>query len=84
MAACKNASASLFVAAKISHMALLPQGQPEREKRVLKMVAAMDEQGFGACTNTAACSAACPKEISQENIALMNRDFLKYSAKSRE
>jgi succinate dehydrogenase / fumarate reductase, iron-sulfur subunit len=84
VAACKNASASLFVAAKISHMALLPQGQPEREKRVLKMVAAMDEQGFGACTNTAACSAACPKEISQENIALMNRDFLKYSAKSRE
>ncbi len=83
VAACKNASASLFVAAKIAHLGLLPQGQPERNERALKMVAAMDAEGFGACTNTGACSAACPKEIGQENIAQMNREFLKYSAKSR-
>ncbi len=83
VAACKNASASLFVSAKISHLALLPQGAAEREKRARNMVAQMDEEAFGACTNTGACSAACPKEISLENIALMNRDFAKGSAKNR-
>lgn len=76
VASCKNASASLFVAAKITHLGLLPQGQPERERRALSMVAQMDAEGFGACTNTGACSAACPKEISLETIARMNRDYL--------
>lgn len=83
VAACKNASASLFVAAKISHLSRLPQGQPERDTRALRMVAQMDAEGFGACTNTGACSAACPKEISLEEIARMNRDFLKASIRSR-
>ena len=83
VAACKNASASLFTAAKISHLALLPQGQAEREERVLKMVAQMDEEGFGGCTNTGACSAACPKSISLETIARMNRDYLQASIKHR-
>lgn len=83
VAVCKNASASLFVAAKISHLGLLPQGQPERESRALRMVAQMDAEGFGACTNTGACSAACPKEISMETIARMNRDFSKASLRSR-
>lgn len=83
VAACKNASASLFVSAKIAHLGLLPQGQAERERRALQMVAAMDDEGFGACTNTGACSAACPKEISQENIAWMNRDFMTASIKSK-
>lgn len=76
VAACKNASAMLFVSAKVSQYALLPQGQVERERRVSKMVAQMDEEGFGACTNTGACSAECPKEISLTNIARMNREFL--------
>ncbi|MGE4131400.1 MAG: succinate dehydrogenase/fumarate reductase iron-sulfur subunit [Bdellovibrionales bacterium] len=80
VAACKNASASLFVAAKISHLAHLPQGQAERNDRALRMVAQMDAEGFGGCTNTGACSAACPKEISLESIALMNRDFARASA----
>ena len=84
VAACKNASASLFVSAKIAHLGLLPQGQAERETRALRMVAAMDESGFGGCTNTGACSAACPKEIGQENIAMMNRDFMRSSAKNRD
>jgi succinate dehydrogenase / fumarate reductase, iron-sulfur subunit len=75
VAACKNASASLFVAAKITHLGLLPQGQPERDSRALKMIAQMDTEGFGACTNTGACSATCPKEISLETIAQMNRDY---------
>ena len=83
VAACKNASASLFVSAKVSHLALLPQGQAERESRVLKMVAQMDAEGFGGCTNTGACEAACPKGISIENIARMNRDFMKASIKHR-
>lgn len=83
VAACKNASASLFVSAKIAHLALLPQGQAERDSRARSMVAAMDAEGFGACTNTSACSAACPKEISVENIARMNRDFLMASLKER-
>jgi len=75
VAACKNASAMLFVSAKVSQFALLPQGQPERYTRVASMVAQMDEEGFGNCTNTGACSAECPKEISLENIARLNRDF---------
>ena len=79
VAACPNASAMLFVSAKVSHLALLPQGQPERYDRVLKMVAAMDEEGFGSCTNHGECEAVCPKDISVENIARMNRDFLKAS-----
>jgi succinate dehydrogenase / fumarate reductase, iron-sulfur subunit len=81
VAACKNGSAMLFVAAKIGHLGLLPQGQPERDRRVLNMVAQMDAEGFGACTNTASCSAACPKEIGQEFIARMNRDYFKASFK---
>lgn len=83
VAACKNASASLFVSAKIAHLGLLPQGQAEREQRAIAMVNQMDEEGFGSCTNTGACSATCPKDIDLENIAIMNRDFLKSSAKSR-
>lgn len=77
VAACKNASAMLFVAAKVSHLANLPQGQPERFRRVERMVAQMDAEGFGACTNQFECEAACPKEISVKYIAQMNRDFLK-------
>jgi succinate dehydrogenase / fumarate reductase iron-sulfur subunit len=80
VAACKNASASLFVSAKISQFALLPQGQAERQSRVLNMVAKMDEMGFGNCTNTGACEAECPKGISITNIARMNREFLGASA----
>lgn len=75
VAACKNASAMLFVAAKVSQLALLPQGQPERYRRVQAMVAQMDAEGFGNCTNTGACEAECPKEISLTNIARMNRDY---------
>jgi succinate dehydrogenase / fumarate reductase, iron-sulfur subunit len=83
VAACPNASASLFVAAKIGHLALLPQGQPERLERTRKMVAQMDAEGFGHCSNHLECEAACPKEISVEFIARMNRDFLKSMAVSR-
>jgi len=79
VAACKNGSAMLFTSAKISHLALLPQGQPERGERVLKMVAQMDAEGFGGCTNQYECEAACPKLISVENIARMNRDYAKAS-----
>ncbi len=75
VAACKNSSAMLFVSAKISQFALLPQGQPERYERVQKMVIAHDESGFGSCTNTYACEAECPKGISISNIARMNRDY---------
>lgn len=77
VAACKNASASLFVAAKVTHLGLLPQGQPERYLRVSAMVEQMDQEGFGSCTNTYDCEGACPKEISVRNIARMNRDYLK-------
>jgi len=77
VAACPNASASLFTAAKISHLALLPQGQPERHDRVRKMVAQMDVEGFGGCTNHEECEAACPKGISVANIARMNREMLR-------
>lgn len=76
VAACKNASAMLFVSAKVSQLALLPQGQPERKTRVEKMVAQMDAEGFGACTNTLACEAECPKGISVSNIARMNREYI--------
>ena len=76
VAACKNASAMLFVAAKVSQFGLLPQGQPERDRRVLAMVGAMDDLGFGSCTNQFECSAACPKLISHDFIARMNRDYL--------
>jgi succinate dehydrogenase / fumarate reductase iron-sulfur subunit len=76
VATCKNASAMLFVSAKVSQLALLPQGQPERHLRVKKMVEIMDAEGFGNCTNTGACEVECPKGISLENIARMNRDFL--------
>ncbi len=84
VAACKNASAMLFVSAKVNQLAHLPQGQPERMKRVKAMVAQMDKEGFGACTNTGACSAECPKEISLVNIAAMNRDYLKANLISLE
>ena len=76
VAACKNASAMLFVSAKISHLGLLPQGRIEAKARVKKMVAMMDTMGFGNCTNTYACEAECPKLISRSNIARMNREFL--------
>ncbi len=77
VAACPNASAMLFVGAKVSHLGLLPQGRPEAARRVQSMVDRMDELGFGNCTNEAECEAACPKEISITNIARLNREFLK-------
>ena len=77
VAVCKNASAMLFVSAKVSQFALLPQGQPERDQRALNMVAQMDAEGFGNCTNTRACEATCPKEIKVENIARLNREYLR-------
>jgi succinate dehydrogenase / fumarate reductase, iron-sulfur subunit len=83
VAACPNASAMLFTAAKVSHLGLLPQGQPERTRRVQGMVAEMDAAGFGACTNHRECEAACPKEIRVEFIARMNRDFLRAAFASR-
>lgn len=76
VAACKNASAMLFVSAKAAHLNRLPQGKPEKDKRVLAMVRQMDEEGFGNCTNQYECSAACPKEISADNIAKLNRDYV--------
>jgi len=82
VASCKNASAMLFVSAKVSQFALLPQGQPERTSRVKRMVDQMDQEGFGNCTNTGACAVECPKGIDLSNIARMNRDFLKASADS--
>lgn len=82
VAACKNASAMLFVSAKVSQFALLPQGQPERYSRVQAMVKEMDEMGFGSCTNTYACEAECPKGISIRNIARMNRDYFVSQLKS--
>ncbi len=79
VAACKNASAMLFVSAKVSHLALLPQGEPERKQRVVNMIAQMDKEGFGSCTNTYACEAECPKEISVLNIARLNKEYLNSS-----
>jgi succinate dehydrogenase / fumarate reductase iron-sulfur subunit len=77
VAACKNASAMLFVAAKVSHLAQLPQGEPERARRVLGMVGQMDEEGFGNCTNTSECEAACPAGVSVRHIATLNREYAK-------
>jgi len=82
VAACKNSSAMLFLSAKVSHLALLPQGDPERQSRVVNMVAQMDKEGFGACTNTGACEATCPKEISLSNIARLNQEYLMASLTS--
>ena len=77
VASCKNASAMLFVSAKVSHLAKLPQGAPERVRRAKNMVVEMDEQGFGACSNTGSCEAACPKEIKLENIAQLSRELVR-------
>ena len=77
VAACPNASAALFTSAKIAHLALLPQGQPERDRRAVRMVVQMNQESFGNCTNIGECEAACPKQIKLENIAIMNRDYLK-------
>ena len=82
VAACKNASASLFVAAKVSQLSLLPQGHPERENRVIGMVSKMDEEGFGHCTNTGACEVECPKEISVEYIRKMNWEYHRANIKN--
>jgi len=76
VAACPNGSAMLFTAAKVTHLGLLPQGQPERYTRVVDMVAAHDAEGFGGCTNTGECAAACPKGIPLETISRLNRDYL--------
>ena len=84
VADCKNASAMLFVSAKVSHLALLPQGDPERKRRALAMVAQMDAEGFGSCTNTYACEAECPKGISVANIARLNREYLNAAIASEE
>lgn len=77
VAACPNASAMLFVGAKVSHLSLLPQGEPERERRALRMVEQMDAEGFGACSNTLECEAACPKQISVKWIQRLNREYLR-------
>ena len=84
VAACANSSAMLFTAAKVVHLGLLPQGEPEREQRVLSMMRTMEDYGFGNCSNTGACSLACPKEIGFETIVRMNRDFVKASIKERD
>lgn len=84
VATCKNSSAMLFVSAKVSQLTLLPQGQIEAEDRVLNMVKQMDEEGFGNCSNTGACEVECPKGISLENIARMNREFLVAALKSEK
>jgi succinate dehydrogenase / fumarate reductase iron-sulfur subunit len=83
VAACPNASAMLFTAAKVTHLGLLPQGQPERDRRVLAMVAQMDAEGFGGCTNFGECQAACPKTINVDTIARLNRDFLRATLLNR-
>ena len=77
VAACKNASAMLFVGAKVNQLSLLPQGMPERSSRVKNMINTMEEEGFGHCTNTGACEAECPKEISIDNIAKLNREYIR-------
>ena len=84
VAACKNSSAMLFVGAKVMHFSLLPQGQPERQTRVENMVAQMDTEGFGACSNIGSCAAECPAEISLENIATLNREYLVAKATSNK
>ena len=83
VATCKNASAMLFVSAKVSQLALLPQGRVEAKERVLNMVKQMDDEGFGNCTNTGACEVECPKEISLDNIARMNREYLSATLSSK-
>ena len=83
VAACKNASAMLFVSAKVSHLSNLPQGRAERSKRVLSMISQMDEEGFGACTNTAECTAACPAGIKMADIATLNREYIRALFASR-
>ncbi|MCB0570834.1 MAG: 4Fe-4S dicluster domain-containing protein, partial [Phaeodactylibacter sp.] len=82
VAACPNASAMLFTSAKVSHLSLLPQGQVEKQRRVQAMIRQMDEEGFGACSNITACEAECPKGITVENIARLNREFLSSSLRS--
>jgi succinate dehydrogenase / fumarate reductase iron-sulfur subunit len=84
VAACKNASAMLFVGAKVSHFARLPQGKPEREIRVVAMVEQMEKEGFGACTNTEACSAECPKGISMDVIAQLRREYYRAMVKAKD
>jgi succinate dehydrogenase / fumarate reductase iron-sulfur subunit len=84
VAACKNSSAMLFVSAKVSQLALLPQGKPERIKRVNAMVAQMDKEGFGGCTNTYACEAECPKGVSVVHIARLNREYLRATVSTKE
>jgi len=83
VAMCPNASASLFVSAKLAHLGLLPQGQPEREQRVVAMVAQANKEVFGSCTNIGECEAVCPKGIKLENIAFMNRDYLRANVAGR-
>jgi succinate dehydrogenase / fumarate reductase iron-sulfur subunit len=82
VAACKNSSAMLFVSAKVAHLSLLPQGEPERKSRVVNMIGQMDKEGFGSCTNTYSCEAECPKGISVLNIARLNREYLAASLSS--
>ena len=84
VAACPNGSASLFTAAKITHLGLLPQGEPERDRRAIRMVAQMDAEGFGHCTLYGECQEACPKEISIDTIARMNRDYMRAVSSARE
>lgn len=84
VAACKNSSAMLFVGAKVAHLALLPQGNPERKTRVMNMITQMDKEGFGSCTFTEACEAACPKEISVSNIARLNKEYARAAFSSEE
>jgi succinate dehydrogenase / fumarate reductase iron-sulfur subunit len=83
VAACKNASAMLFVGAKVSHLSLLPQGKVEQDRRVLNMVSQMDAEGFGDCTNIGSCEAVCPKSITLDAMARMNRQYLKATVKRR-
>ncbi len=84
VAACPNASSALFTGAKIAHLGILPQGKPERDRRALRMVAQMNAEGFGSCTNIGECTGVCPKEIKLEVIAVMNRDYLRASVKRRD
>ena len=83
VAMCPNASASLFVGGKLTHLGLLPQGEPEQDRRVLAMIAAMDKEGFGHCTSTGECEAVCPKQLPLEVIARMNRDYIRASLSAR-
>lgn len=84
VAACKNSSAMLFLSAKVAHLAMLPQGEPERKRRALRMMNQHDEEGFGSCTNTQACEAECPKGISVKNIAKLNQEYLRAALATEE